>query len=101
MKDLSSTAGVKGGRPYFIDDFISKRNKIKTRQSKLKEIYEQSKIQQKSDAEILKEYSLDDINKISDKKEKTETDAEILKRFDEAMYNKMKKEEKTEVSEAV
>lgn len=25
MKPLSATAGVRGGRPYFIDNFISKR----------------------------------------------------------------------------
>lgn len=25
FKTLSSTAGVRGGRPYYIDDFISKR----------------------------------------------------------------------------
>ena len=42
MVDLSSTAGVRGGRPYFIDDFISTRSGKTTKQSQLTDIYNQA-----------------------------------------------------------
>ena len=45
FKEMTSTPGVKGGRPYFLDNFISARKEIPTKQSRLTEIWNKAKAQ--------------------------------------------------------